>query len=119
MPIRYVGALVIQAEEPKQLADWYARYFDFDVSLEHQGGYFGAFETERGPFHFGIMQFQGDPDLSTPREVIITFRVDNFDEIVKRMKRDGNDSVAFAEDDDGRYAMFRDPEGNQVSVWGD
>lgn len=118
MSIRYVGALVIQADAPRKLADWYARYFDFEVTLEHQGGFFGAFETERGPFHFGIMQFQGDTDIAPAREVIITFRVDDFDRIVKQLKRDGIEPTAAAEDEEGRYAMFRDPEGNQVSVWG-
>ncbi len=118
MAIRYVGALVIQALEPKRLADWYSRYFDLEVSLEHEGGFFGAFDTERGPFHFGITPYDGDPDISTPREVIITFRVDNFDTLLKRLKREGYEPTASAEDEDGKYAMFRDPEGNQVSVWG-
>ena len=119
MAIRYVGALVIQAIEPKRLSAWYERYFDFEVSLEHDGGFFGAFDTERGPFHFGITPYQGSRDLAEPREVIITFRVDNFDTLMKKLKREGYQPLAFAEDDDGKYAMFRDPEGNQVSVWGE
>ena len=119
MAIRYVGALVIQALEPKKLAAWYTRYFEFEVSLEHEGGFFGAFETERGPFHFGITPYQGNPDIAEPREVIITFRVDNFNSLVKKMKKEKHHPIALAEDDDGKYVMFRDPEGNQISIWGD
>ena len=119
MAIRYVGALVIQALEPETLADWYSRYFDLEVSLEHDGGLFGAFDTERGPFHFGLIPFHGNPEIAHPREVIITFRVDNFDQLLKKMKKGGIEPIAFAEDEDGKYAMFRDPEGNQVSVWGE
>ncbi|MGE3802057.1 MAG: VOC family protein [Candidatus Kapaibacterium sp.] len=119
MAIRYVGALIIEALEPETLAKWYSHYFDFEISLEHDGGLFGAFETERGPFHFGLTPYDSDPNIGRPRGVIITFRVDNFDSLLKKLKKDGYEPIAFAEDDDGKYAMFRDPEGNQVSVWGE
>jgi len=119
MSIRYVGALVIRAVSPKALADWYTRYLDFEVTLEHRNSYFGAFETERGPFHFGIVPFEGDTDFSRPGDVIITFRVDNFGVLVKRLRKDGYEPIALADDEEGLYAMFRDPAGNQVSIWGE
>lgn len=119
MSIRYVGALIIQAVSPKHLADWYTKHLDFKISLEHVGGYFGAFETERGPFHFGITPYQGDTSISLPGPVIVTFRVDSFEKYIRRMKKSGMEPISIAEDDEGRYAMFRDPEGNQVSIWGE
>jgi len=119
MSIRYVGALVLQADNPKGMADWYSRYFGLEVTLEHEGGYFGAFETERGPFHFGVTQYQGTSDLAQPKEVLLTLRVDDFDRLLKKMHREDQDVIAVSEDDEGSYAMIHDPEGNQVSIWGD
>jgi predicted enzyme related to lactoylglutathione lyase len=119
MAIRYVGALVLQADNPKKMADWYRRYFGLDVTLEHEGGFFGAFDTERGPFHFGITPSPGTSELSQPREVLLTLRVDNFTQLLKKLKREHQKVLAVAEDDEGSYAMVHDPEGNQVSIWGD
>ena len=119
MAIRYVGALIIQAIEPQRLAEWYETYFDFETTLEHDGGYFGAFDTERGPFHFGIVPVADDNELTTLPNVVITFRVDDFPAVVEVFAEDGFEPLTIAEDEEGRYATYRDPEGNQVSIWGD
>ena len=53
--IMYIGAVVIHASQPKELARWYSEKFGMPATFEHRGGFFGGFETAAGPVHIAIV----------------------------------------------------------------
>lgn len=114
--ILYVGAVVIQASDPMELARWYSEKFGMATNFHHEDGYYGSFDTSSGPFHFAIVPREsgggGSPNIS------ITFRVNNYTAYLKELAKRGLEPIAARLENAGRFATFQDPEGNQVGIWG-
>ena len=114
----YVGGLVIQARDPRRLAQWYSEKFGLLVGVEYNGGIYGGFRNDNVSFHFGIVPTKG---RSKPIEgsVAITFHVDDFDGYVAELTERGLKPVGEAHDEEGHFAVYRDPEGHELTIWGD
>jgi predicted enzyme related to lactoylglutathione lyase len=116
--ILYVGAVVIQAEQPKELARWYAEKFGLPTTFEHSGGYWGGFDTSAGPVQFGIIPRE-NPGESGRATVSVMFRVNDFPGYLQELKKRGLEPVGPIREDGGQVAAFRDPEGNEVAICGE
>jgi predicted enzyme related to lactoylglutathione lyase len=115
--ILHVGAIAINpCKDAKTLAEWYSR-FGIETK-EIQGGYYGQIDTAAGPLVFGI-----HPKKSTQKQcsanVSVVYRVDNFQNTLLSLKSKGLEPQSTENDSQGRFAHFRDPDGNEVSIWGD
>ena len=114
---KYVGAVSINpCQDPKILADWYAK-----IGIEtHEanGGFYGTFETPAGPFFFGIHPKRKDAPKTSSASVSIVFRVDDYDAYMSEVHRRGLTPNGVEQDSDGRFAHFKDPDGNEVTLWG-
>lgn len=111
--VRGINAFVIRASNPHGLAEWYAR-FGLTVSFEHAGGLFGDIRTERGAFCFGLVP-PGDTGKSG--SACVTLEVENLPGTIASLARDGIAPVRRDDNENGRFALFRDPEGNDLEVW--
>lgn len=116
-----LGGIFFKSDDPAKLKSWYIRHFG--IKPQRDGSV--IFEwTERdrperpgftvwGPFSADTTYF----DPST-KPFMFNFRVDNLDELLARLRREGvtvDDKV-----DDypyGRFGWCMDPEGNRIELW--
>jgi predicted enzyme related to lactoylglutathione lyase len=116
--IMYIGAVVIHASQPKELARWYSEKFGMPATFEHRGGFFGGFETAAGPVHIAIVPKE-DSGVAAQGNMSVTFRVNDYAGYLRELRNHGLEPVGTSRDDAGQFATFRDPEGNEVAIWGD
>jgi predicted enzyme related to lactoylglutathione lyase len=116
--ILYVGSISINpCQDAKVLADWYARLGI--ETKEYQGGYYSQLNTAAGPFFFGIHPKKADAPKKCSPSVSFVFRVDNFDGSLSAAKSKGLVPDKTEKDpDQGQFAHFHDPDGNEVTLWG-
>ena len=114
--IEYVGGIVIHAKDPTSLAAWYTNTFGFETSMKFEGGYYGGFRAPWGELHFGIVPAKENVDHKS--NISITFRVSNFDSYLEQLKQRDLIPSKSTQDQEGRFASFVDPEGNNISIWG-
>jgi predicted enzyme related to lactoylglutathione lyase len=116
--IQYVGAIAINpSRDAKVLADWYQK-FGVDLSL-YEGGYYGFFKTPAGPFYFAIHPKQANAPKESSSSISVVFRVNDYDDYVSMLKKHGLNPQSVESDSTGHFAHYRDPDGNEMTVWGD
>jgi predicted enzyme related to lactoylglutathione lyase len=115
--IRYVGAISINpSQDAKVLADWYSS-FGIETK-EFHGGYYGKLTTPAGPFVFGVHPRKASAPKQSSASVSIVFAVDDFEASLKALKAKGIAPASTEKDATGRFAHFVDPDGNEVTIWG-
>jgi predicted enzyme related to lactoylglutathione lyase len=116
--ILYVGAISINpCQDAKVLADWYSR-FGIETK-EFHGGYYGKFDTAAGRFVFGIHPKKADAPTKCSASVSIVYRVENFEGSLLVLKSKGLVPDKTEKDSQGQFAHFHDPDGNEVTIWGE
>src|SRR5262249_16299879 len=116
--ILYVGAISINpCQDAKVLADWYSR-FGIETR-EYHGGYYGKLDTAAGLFAFGIHPKKADAPQKCSASISVVYRVENFESSLLALKSKGllPDSTE-KDSDQGQFAHFHDPDGNEVTIWG-
>ena len=116
--ILYVGAISINpCQDAKVLADWYAR-FGIETR-EYKGGYYGKLDTAAGLFAFGIHPKKADAPQKCSGSISVVYRVENFEGSLTSLKGKGLTPDSIEKDpDQGQFAHFHDPDGNEVTIWG-
>lgn len=116
--ILYVGAIAINpCQDAKVIADWYSR-FGIETK-EYQGGYYSQLNTVAGPLFFGIHPKKANAPKECSPSVSVVFRVDNFETSLLAAKTKGLLPYKTEKDpDQGQFAHFHDPDGNEVTIWG-
>ena len=116
--ILYVGAISINpCQDAKVLADWYAR-FGIETR-EYKGGYYGKLDTAAGLFAFGIHPKKADAPQKCSGSISVVYRVENFEGSLSSLKSKGLTPDSIEKDpDQGQFAHFHDPDGNEVTIWG-
>lgn len=117
--IQYVGAVSIEpSQDAKVLADWYQK---FGITLQQAGTlYWGSFETAAGPFAFAIHGKKPKAPKKSSGSVSVVFRVNDYAAYVSMLEKRGlkPESVE-PPDSTGHFAHYRDPDGNEMTIWGD
>jgi predicted enzyme related to lactoylglutathione lyase len=115
---QYVGAVAINpCQDPRVLAEWYSK-FGIETH-EASGGFYGTFQTPAGPFFFGIHPKRKDAPKASSASVSIVFRVDDYDRYISDVAKRGLTPFKVdPPDSEGRFAHFKDPDGNEVTLWG-
>jgi predicted enzyme related to lactoylglutathione lyase len=116
--ILYVGAISLNpCQDAKVLADWYSR-FGIETK-EYKGGYYGKLDTAAGLFAFGIHPKKADAPQKCSASVSVVYRVENFEASLAALKSKGLVPDKIEKDpDQGQFAHFHDPDGNEVTIWG-
>jgi len=111
-----VGGVFLKARDPQALSRWYAEH----LGISEQDGGSLAFD---GPESAGMTVFAHFPANTKyfgegDQQVMINFRVDDLDELLKQLTAAGvridpkRDDASY-----GRFAWIWDPEGNRVELW--
>jgi predicted enzyme related to lactoylglutathione lyase len=116
--LEYVGGTAIQAKDPKSLSAWYNDVFGLPMKGEMPGGAYGGFEWNGTSFNIAIVSAGGEHPGAAPGSAYLVFHVGNYDGFLaaraaKSLKPFSTEASPY-----GRFAKFRDPEGNEVDVWG-
>jgi len=116
--ILYVGAISINpCQDAKVLADWYSR-FGIETR-EYKGGYYGKLNTAAGLFAFGIHPKKADAPTKCSASISVVYRVEDFEASLSALKSKGLLPDKIEKDpDQGQFAHFHDPDGNEVTIWG-
>ncbi len=114
----FVGGLALRAKEPKELARWYTERFGLPITIEFPGGVAGGFKAGATQFNIAIVGADGKHPGSSPGTGYFVLHVNDFDRFLTDAAARGATPFERTSDAMGRFANFRDPEGNQVSIWG-
>ena len=116
--ILYVGAISINpCQDAKVLADWYSR-FGIETK-EYKGGYYGKLDTAAGLFAFGIHPKKANAPQKCTGSISVVYRVENFEGSLSSLKGKGLTPDSIEKDpEQGQFAHFHDPDGNEVTIWG-
>jgi len=114
---QYVGAIAINpCQDPRILADWYSK-----IGLDTHGaggGFYGTFNTAAGQFFFAIHPKHKDAPKTSSASVSVVFRVDDYDRYISEVAKRGLTPISVEQDSTGRFSHFKDPDGNEVTLWG-
>jgi predicted enzyme related to lactoylglutathione lyase len=115
--IAYVGAISINpCQDAKVLADWYSRLGI--ETKEIQGGYYKQIDTAAGPLFFGIHPKKANAPKTCASSVSVVFRVEDYEASLASAKGKGLSPDSTEKDEQGQFAHFHDPDGNEVTLWG-
>jgi predicted enzyme related to lactoylglutathione lyase len=104
----------------KQLAAWYARHLG--LRLEDWGGAILRWpEDDRADGGATVWHAAAkSTEWFSPSDssFMINYRVDDLDELLAQLRRDGVPIVSGPEThDNGRFAWLLDPDGNKIELW--
>ena len=108
----------VTSDNPERAQKFYGELFDWQISADPAMGGYGLVDTGAGEDAVG----GGIGPSSEPGDagVKIYIRVDDLDAYLARAESLGGKKVVPPTDlpgDFGRFAIFTDPDGNQVGLW--
>lgn len=112
-----IGGIFFKSKDPKKITEWYQKHLGLETNP--YGATFEWFEnadeskkaqTQWTPFALDSKYFDGD--------FMINYRVENLEELVKELKKEGVTIVDDIETYDyGKFVHILDGEGNKVQLW--
>lgn len=118
--VRGIGGIFFKCEDPQKIKDWYGKHLGLVINP-----YGSVFETrsatEPDKENYAVWSpFQKDTDYFEPskKEFMINYRVDNIEELVEELKKEGVEVVDKIESYEyGKFVHILDPEGNKIELW--
>ena len=117
-----IGGVFFKAKDPKALAAWYAEHLG--VQLADFGGAIFFWDKDKevqpaaGLTVWHIADADGDWFAPSTSQVMINYRVDDLDELLRQLSDAGIPTLKGPDDElNGRFAWIMDPEGNKVELW--
>jgi catechol 2,3-dioxygenase-like lactoylglutathione lyase family enzyme len=113
-----VNAIILYANDPAALADWYARRLGLQtMENADDGSFYGEIDDYHSGLTFQFAICKAEPPLPPAgRGLMVTYRVDDLDAFARQLEAEGlrleRQTLAY-----GRFARLRDPEGNPVELW--
>ena len=115
-----IGGIFFKCKDPKQMKDWYQKHLglntnDYGAVFEW---YEGSDSTKKGltqwsPFAETTKYFE-----PSTKDFMINYRVENLEELVEQLKKEGVVIVDNIESYDfGKFVHIIDLEGNKVELW--
>jgi predicted enzyme related to lactoylglutathione lyase len=117
--IQYVGAISIETTQAKALIDWYQKFGLVDIH-QYDGGYYGSFKTP-DPTNSILVGIHSNPAATpekTTRSISVTLRVNDYSGYVAKLDAEGLKPYQVAADFTGHFAIYKDPDGNEMTIWG-
>lgn len=115
-----LGGIFFKCENPEKVKEWYSKHLGFNV--DKYGTTFewrqSDDETKKGftvwsPFNQDTKYFE-----PSPKEFMINYRVENLEQLVKEIKKEGVTVVDEIEVYEyGKFVHILDVEGNKIELW--
>lgn len=115
-----IGGIFFKCKSPEKMKEWYNRHLGLETDE-----YGTNFEWRQGvdPSKKGFTQwspFKEDTKYFSPseRDFMINYRVENLEELVEELKKEGVHIVDEIETYEyGKFVHILDPEGNKIELW--
>lgn len=114
--IDYISKIIIEASNPKKLAEWYTHKFGLSIKLEFQGEFHGGFRNNGMSFYIEIIP--SNKKEKKVSNISLTFHVNNFKEYVHNLKLKHVIPYKTEFSHEGNYAFYRDLENNKIAILG-
>jgi catechol 2,3-dioxygenase-like lactoylglutathione lyase family enzyme len=114
-----VGALIIYANEPAELAEWYRGKLGFNFQHNDQDGrYYGELydpATKQGVY---LALYPTAETLPYGNHgVMVNYRVSDFDAFIKKLEGGGVSIDDRRGNGASKFVTITDPEGNPIELW--
>jgi lactoylglutathione lyase len=115
-----LGGIFFKCDDPKKMNEWYAQNLGLP---EDKYGTIFKWRYEDDPNREGQTvwsPFAKDTKYFEPskRDFMINYRVENIEELVEQLKKDGVTVLdEIATYDYGKFVHILDPEGNNIELW--
>jgi predicted enzyme related to lactoylglutathione lyase len=119
--VRGIGGIFFKANDPKALAEWYAKHLG--VPVEAYGGATFKWREHEKPGTEGTTiwsPFPADTTYFAPSKssFMINFRVDDLDAMLAQLRAAGVEVDPKTDSSEyGKFGWILDPEGNRVELW--
>ncbi len=112
-----IGGFFFRALDPDALNRWYGEHLGVVPLDSHRYEDPGWFQ-ERGETVWAACSVESEMFGPLAKSWMITFRVDDLDDMVERLRAAGVAVEPHAEaSPNGRFAELEDPEGNHIQLW--
>lgn len=113
-----VNALVLFANDPATLAQWYEKWLGVTtIENADDGNFYGEIDDHHTGLTFQFAIFKtAEPLAANARGAMLTYRVDDYDVFVGGLERAGL-TVERSAEKYGRFARLCDPEGNPIELY--
>jgi predicted enzyme related to lactoylglutathione lyase len=115
-----IGGIFFFSENPEQTRTWYAQHLGLEVN---EWGSSFEFRNANRPDEINYLQwspFKQGSEYFAPskREFMINYRVQNIEELVAKLRKEGVTIVDEIETFDyGKFVHIMDAEGNKIELW--
>lgn len=115
-----IGGIFFFSDDPEKSKEWYAKHLGLEVN---KWGSSFEFRNANRPDEINYLQwspFEKNSNYFAPskREFMINYRVQNIEELVKRLRENG---VTILDDietyDYGKFVHIMDDDGNKIELW--
>ncbi len=116
-----IGGIFFKANDPDKLRDWYRMHLG--IECEKEGGAIFRWRKADEPKSERCTvwsPFPADTDYFAPsnKPFMINLRVENLDEVLTQLKREGVEVDSKVESYDyGKFGWIMDLEGNRIELW--
>ncbi len=115
-----VGGIFFKCKNPKEMINWYGKHLGL-VTNEYGSTFeFRNTDDPQEKNHLQWSPFAEDTKYFEPskKDFMINFRVENLEELVGELKKEGVRVVDEIESFDyGKFVHIMDPEGNKIELW--
>jgi len=115
-----IGGIFFKCQNPENMKSWYNKNLGL-VTDEYVSPF--EFRNANNPDEINYLQwspFPNDTKYFEPskKEFMINYRVENLDELVTELKKDGVEILDNIEEFEyGKFIHILDPEGNKIELW--
>lgn len=115
-----IGGIFFGSNNPKETREWYGK--NLGLEIDEYGSPF-EFRNANRPEELNYLiwsPFKKGSDYFAPseKEFMINYRVQNIEELVKKLKDNGVNIVDKIETFDyGKFVHIMDPDGNKIELW--
>lgn len=113
-----LGGVFFRTKDPEKLKQWYSDHLGIKTDQYGASFTWGKPNGENGYTVWGT--FKEDTKYFDPskKELMINYRVENLEELLKVLKEEGVTIVGEMEVYEyGKFGWIMDPEGNKIELW--
>ncbi len=116
-----IGGIFFKANDPDRLRDWYREHLGIECEKDNGAIFKWRKADDPNSEQYTVWSpFPEGTDYFAPskKPFMMNFQVENLEEVLAQLKREGVDVDPKVESSDyGKFGWIMDPEGNRVELW--
>ena len=116
-----IGGIFFKANDPEKLRNWYRVHLGIECEKDDGAIFKWRKADDPNSERYTVWSpFPADSDYFAPstKPFMINLQVENLDEVLAQLKREGIEIDPRVESYDyGKFGWIMDPEGNRVELW--